>query len=340
MPRLLEIQFSQFKALRRFTLRLGPLTLLTGANNAGKSTALSALRLLDLALAHAGRRVPLRLATPTGRTLGWSVPTARLAVSLANVHTDLEDVETTLRFVYDHDDNDLLLTFPADGGCLLTVPGDRPPPRRPAELRARFPQRIVAVPVLGPLENDEPIVQEATVRRGLRTHRASRHFRNHWAQNPAGFPAFAALLAQTWPGMRIEPPERSFVGDTAALHMFCQEHRATRELYWCGFGFQIWCQLLTHISRAGPGDLLLIDEPETYLHPRVQRQLLQILRDTGAQVVLASHATTLIASAAAGEVRGIDRAAGEDRVHPETGIALCQRLGLLPAPGPDGVEWR
>ena len=49
-----------------------------------------------------------------------------------------------------------------------------------------------------------------------------------------------------------------------------------------------WCQLLTHISRANEGDVMIVDEPETYLHPKVQKQLLDIVRDTGAQVFMAS----------------------------------------------------
>ena len=107
--------------------------------------------------------------------------------------------------------------------------------------------------------------------------------------------------------MEIEPPELTVGLKGGILFMYCRENRLTRELYWCGFGFQIGCQLLTHISRARPGDVLIVDEPETYLHPRVQRQLLQILRETGAQVVLATHSATLIASAQAGDVVGIER---------------------------------
>ena len=75
----------------------------------------------------------------------------------------------------------------------------------------------------------------------------------------------------------------------------------------------------------------MVDEPETYLHPRVQRQLLQILRETGAQVVLLTHSATLIASAEAGDVVGIERNQRSVLRYDETGTRLCERLGLLPA---------
>ncbi|MEZ0305228.1 MAG: AAA family ATPase [Hyphomicrobiaceae bacterium] len=72
--------------------------------------------------------------------------------------------------------------------------------------------------------------------------------------------------------MAIKAPELDH--STGELTMFCLEERMTREIYWVGFGFQIWCQLLTHLSRAAENALVVVDEPEVYLHPDVQRQLL------------------------------------------------------------------
>jgi energy-coupling factor transporter ATP-binding protein EcfA2 len=89
--------------------------------------------------------------------------------------------------------------------------------------------------------------------------------------------------------------------------MFCLEERMTREIYWVGFGFQIWCQLLTHLSRAMENSLVIVDEPEVYLHPDVQRQLLGIIRDVGADVLLATHSSEIIAEADLSEIVMIDK---------------------------------
>jgi hypothetical protein len=55
------------------------------------------------------------------------------------------------------------------------------------------------------------------------------------------------------------------------------------------------------------------DEPETYLHPDVQRQLLGIFRDIGADVVAATHSSEIISEADPSEIVLIDkrRRAGE-----------------------------
>ncbi len=147
---------------------------------------------------------------------------------------------------------------------------------------------------------------EDTVRKGLATHRASRHFRNYWRYFPNGFDSFAELVAKTWPGMEIEAPKTENMM-SSDLTMFCYENRISRELYWSGFGFQIWCQLLTHISRCKDASLLIVDEPEVYLHPDVQRQLLEILRYCGPDIILASHSTEIMGEADASEILLINK---------------------------------
>jgi predicted ATP-dependent endonuclease of OLD family len=80
--------------------------------------------------------------------------------------------------------------------------------------------------------------------------------------------------------MQIQPPELIDIKNQI-LAMFCLERRMTRELYWAGFGFQVWCQLLTHVVRAAESTIFVIDEPEIYLHADLQRQLVSIARELG-----------------------------------------------------------
>jgi hypothetical protein len=149
-------------------------------------------------------------------------------------------------------------------------------------------------------------VLEETVRRNLNTHRASRHFRNFWWYYPDGFESCRNDLQQTWPGTDIEPPHREKPLDTK-LTMFSKEGAYIRELYWAGLGFQVWCQLLTHIGRAEGSSLLLVDEPETYLHPNLQRQVLHLLRATRGDVFLATHSSEIVAEAESSEILIVDR---------------------------------
>jgi energy-coupling factor transporter ATP-binding protein EcfA2 len=64
---------------------------------------------------------------------------------------------------------------------------------------------------------------------------------------------------------------------------------------------------LTHLCRAHDTQLVVVDEPEIYLHPDVQRQLIGILRDLGPDVLLATHATEIMAEADPSEIVLIDK---------------------------------
>ena len=298
-----SVKFTGYRALRDFTVRLASMNLLVGPNNCGKSTIISSFRVLAQALRRARSRPAESLLGPYGRRPGWTLPEDALPIAYENIHSDYGDIDSTIEFFLSNGAH-LLLYFPVDGGCRFFADYDGVLVRGPGDIKRHAPLEVYPVPVLGPLEHDEPLVQEETVRKNLSTTRAARNFRNYWLQYPDGFDEFSALVKQTWSGMEIQRPER--MGTSVA--MFCLENRLSRELYWAGFGFQIWLQLLTHISRASRANLIVIDEPEIYLHPDVQRQLLGILRDRESDVLLATHSTEMISEADPHEILLVDKA--------------------------------
>jgi predicted ATPase len=301
-----SIEFRNFKAFGQFSVGLQHMNILVGPNNSGKSTVLSALRALAEALRKPRSKSAERVTGPGGDRLGYRIAGDSIPISLENVHTDYNETDTRVTFRLSNR-NSLELYFPEDGGCLLLADTTGKPVGTPAEFKRAFPITIGVVPVLGPLEHEEELRAEDTVRRGLTTHLASRHFRNYWYHNPTGFERFSELIRKSWPGMDILRPERADKF-SSKLVMFAEENRMSRELFWAGFGFQVWCQLLTHVSRAADDTLLVVDEPEIYLHPDVQRQFLSILRDVGPDVVLATHSTEIMGEADPAEILLIDKA--------------------------------
>lgn len=89
--------------------------------------------------------------------------------------------------------------------------------------------------------------------------------------------------------------------------MFYEEKRVAHEMFWSGFGFQAWCQMLTFVTKSSPGSLLIIDEPDIYLHSDLQRQLIQVLRDRLGDALIATHSTEMLGEAESGEIIVIDR---------------------------------
>ena len=203
-----RVDFRDYKAFSQMTVRLQHMNILVGPNNCGKSTILDAFRTLDTAMRRARNRSPERIIGPEGRTLGYPLVNESLPMSIENVHTDYEEVPSLVNFRFS---NSSLLTlyFPEDGGAYLIPSGNEGEIFSARDFKRAFPTRISVVPVLGPVEHEEKVRTSDTVRNGLATHRASRHFRNYWRYFDEGFDQFAALIKRTWPGMEILPPEET-----------------------------------------------------------------------------------------------------------------------------------
>jgi hypothetical protein len=189
--------------------------------------------------------------------------------------------------------NSLQLYFPERGQCYLVPVGDASA-RSTTEFRRNFDVDISFVPTLGPVEHNERFYQKEAARAALLTHGASRNFRNIWYHFPEGFAEFRKTIQETWPGMDIQAPEVMQTDDKAILCMFCPEERFPREIFWAGFGFQVWCQMLTFILQAKNAAVLVIDEPDIYLHSDLQRQLVGLLTALNPQIIIATHSAEII----------------------------------------------
>ena len=275
-----SIQFKNYKAFSEYSVALKDFNVLVGPNNAGKSTVLGAIRILAEGIRKARVRKAELVEGPNGTTYGYSVDLRGLPISTENVFHNYNEASAALILFRISNGNSLTLFFPERGICYL-CPKAKRNVQSVSDFKREFPLKITFVPVLGPVEHNERLYQSEAARLALLSYSASRNFRNIWHHFPEGFDEFRATIRSTWPGMDIEQPEINHSEDKPYLVMFCPEDRFPRELFWAGFGFQVWCQMLTFILQAKDSSLLVIDEPDIYLHSDLQRQLVSILRDLG-----------------------------------------------------------
>lgn len=302
-----SVKFKNYKSFKNFSVALNEFNILVGPNNAGKSTVIGAFRILAEGMRRAQAKSAEYSDSPSIRGHCYPVNLRELPVSTENVFTDYDDSEPAVVEFRISNGNRLRLIFPERDSCYLVCEVDGRPVRTPSDFRRAFDVAISFVPVLGPVEHDEGFNLKETARRALLTHRASRNFRNIWYHFPEGFDEFRRAVQETWPGMDIGKPEVSQDGGSRTLHMFCPEERIPRELFWAGFGFQVWCQMLTFITKAETGAFLIIDEPDIYLHSDLQRQLLHLLRARQGDVLIATHSTEILAEAESGEILVLNR---------------------------------
>lgn len=305
--RFTRVDFHRFKAFEKFSLHLRHFNILVGPNNAGKSTILASFRILAAAMRRAKARNPTIVQGPSGAKYGYVIDIAGISVAEENLFFNYDEVEPAhVRFRLSNG-NDLTLFFPEPRACFLLVDGPSGAPRNTTAFKREFDCQVGFVPILGPVDHHEPLYREEAARLALYNYTAARNFRNIWYHYPERFEEFRELLHETWPGMDIDRPivDRSY--ERPVLHMFCPEERIPREIFWAGFGFQVWCQMLTHIVQSSHRGVFLIDEPDIYLHADLQRQLIGLLRDLSADVLIATHSTEIITEAEPDDIVLIDK---------------------------------
>lgn len=297
LQHFVHVEFRHFKAFQQFALPLRHFNILVGPNNAGKSTVLAAFRILAAALRRALVRSPQLIKGPRGTAYGYAVELGSVSVSEENIFYNYDDSEAATVTFRLANGNRLVLYFPEQGRCLLIPEAQEHRVRSVADFRTHFNCPVGFVPILGPVEQNERLYEKEAARLALFNYGAARNFRNIWYHYPESFDDFRAALNSTWPGMDIEPPKVQISRSKPFLHMFCPEERIPREIFWAGFGFQVWCQMLTHLIQARATAMFLIDEPDIYLHADLQRQLIGILRGLGPDILIATHSTEIITEA-------------------------------------------
>ena len=326
-----RVAFKRFKAFESFTLNLRHFNVLVGPNNAGKSTILAAFRILAAGLRKANTRRPQYVVGPEGRALGYSVDLAALSIGEENIFYNYGESEPAFVTFSLTGDKQLMLYFPEPRSCFLIANDPHSVVGSPSQFRAAFDCSIGFVPILGPVEHNERLFEKEVARLALHNYRAARNFRNIWYHYPEDFDSFRRILRDTWPGMDIEKPEVDTSHEKPVLHMFCPEERIAREIFWAGFGFQVWCQMLTHLVKSKTSSIFLIDEPDIYLHSDLQRQLLSLLGALGPDILIATHSTEIVSEAEAEDIVLIDnnRRLAKRMSHPSQLPDVFSSLGSI-----------
>jgi hypothetical protein len=312
--RLTSLDLSHFKAFEHFTVSFGPTAVLVGPNNAGKSTVVTALRAIAQMMGTA-RRLRATYRVFQGDHLYWGHPftTEQVGLDADNLRWESAGDAVSLRATFS-DNARLHATWPeADSGrepYFVALDSNRKSVREPSIARDVL-TKVGVVPSLAPLERRETLLDTDYVRLNVGGRLASRHFRNQLflARNDslgdldwAGWSSFA----NEWlPELTMRDPELTDSG----LDIFYRElHRPSwKELVWAGDGFQVFVQALFHLYRVRHMDVVVLDEPDVYLHADLQRRLMQAAQSLGCQVIVATHSSEVAAEVGSAAVVWMDR---------------------------------
>ncbi len=297
-----SITFENYMAYDKFSVVFSHYNILVGPNNSGKSTIIKSLQLLDASWRSIQRKRIDYISKI--EKYGFKINETSFPFRIDNIHNEYRDVYTKIKVKFE-DSGYAILTIAPNFDCFLYFEtADGINLEHLNSIKEYFKFKIGVIPFLGPVEPKEELLTKEHIQKSINTYLSPRHFRNQWYHDNSNFDLFVDLLHKTWPEMDIHLPE---IEDFRDLIMFCSENKITREISWAGCGFQVWAQILSHLVRNKESTTIIIDEPEIYLHPDLQRKFVTISKYLGPQMVIATHSVEMINEAEINDVLIIDK---------------------------------
>lgn len=253
--------------------------LLTGKNNAGKTTIIRALKFINNAL---------RFARGSSKSfkrelLKKDLPSTNLQRFIYRFKDEQAEIQATF-------DNDKVVTVILDGSR-DTVTVDVPAYSHSMSDLFGF------LPPLGQLLEEEQLLTNRNVLNYLDTTTAPHHLRNHLYHliNVDQYRLIKQIIKNSWQGIELQNCTHDI--PTNLLTCIYKDGDFYYEIAWSGQGLQIWLQIVTHLVRLSDHPILVFDEPEIFLHPQKQHGLIELVHDYySGCALIATHSSELISN--------------------------------------------
>lgn len=303
-----KIEIERFKNLENFECTLGRVTVLVGSNNAGKSTVLQALQFCS-SVAQTLRLEGKPVVTTTG-TSGTIAPEQLIYSPFRDIDalahngklTQIAQSAIVVRMTLD--DGGVYKTTVRRGknkNLAVTMEGNSV--RREME-KLDKPYTILS-PGLAGIPAQEEFRSEAIVRRAAAKGDANSVLRNIlWLlkRSPADWDDFTQRFLESFPGHDISVTFDDNRDETISANI--TRNGVTLPLDAYGTGVLQTIQILAYIGVYHP-KVLLLDEPDSHLHPSNQRSLARqvavLAEDLDFQVIISTHSRHML-----DELTGLD----------------------------------
>lgn len=345
--RLKKVILKRFCGFKEFELEIGDFTVLVGSNNGGKTTLLRAIKFgLDAFRIGFGDQEKPNYGQ-------WQAPTHRLGLApvasrLSQLQIDqlyfvrrrrepswvtltfergTDEVQVEAECESAHDNITLRVTL---AGNNLSDQTEQVAHDLIDEL---YGMTAEFVPPPGSISPTEPLLDWQQLQGELAKGKYAETWRNRlqWmneGRDPELFQRVVDRVQKQVPDVRIRPPRRSKKSQTVDVNYV--ENGVEYDVSASGGGVRT---LITVAAALELSDarILLFDEPESHLHPTVQRQIAALLEDAaieGRQILAATHAPDFIEEVALDGLVWVDRSKSKAQNCDEVGKVLVD-LGAI-----------
>jgi energy-coupling factor transporter ATP-binding protein EcfA2 len=306
-----ELSIDNFRGFEEHIIPLRHLTIAVGKNNAGKSTVVEALRLISLVANRYQslnyRDLPNWLDRPR-RQRGVYPSIDGLEMNSAGVFHRYGTPPGRIAAKFSTGEEVEVFVGPGAAivGLIKNKRGDVIRTKGDAR-QIQLPQ-VAILPQIGPLLRDEYKLDQTYVRQSMASSRSSLHFRNQLYYQFGQFEQFKKVGEETWPGLAITELSAENLSPTeTVLTLLIRDGDFTAEVGWMGHGLQMWLQMIWFLTHSAGASSVILDEPDVYMHPDLQRRLIRLLRSRGHQTIVATHSVEIMSEVEPDEILIIDR---------------------------------
>jgi ABC-type uncharacterized transport system ATPase subunit len=301
MSQLQSIQIQRFKAIVDAPFDVGALNVLVGANNAGKSSIIQGVH-FGIGLL---QTIQLTGNWTNGNTISTSINPTQLIYSpsdnvnsLALGGALLEKLESAIKIVFTLTSGEQLAVSVRKGrnrNILVSV-DNAIAARKLSSLEKPF---SVFSPGLAGIAKTENYVSDGVLLRMIARGDANLVLRNILLRlwGTPEWDGFLADLHYIFPQLRFRLDFKSSTDEFISVHLLKGKEWIPLELV--GTGVLQATQILAYIHRFSPS-LVVLDEPDSHLHPNNQRLLCTLLKkvaeERSTQILLTTHSRHVVDS--------------------------------------------
>lgn len=315
-----SITLKNFRGFRDHTVELTPFCLLIGQNNAGKTTLVEALRIASAALTKAASAVfsmaPDSIGPDiTGPVYRFSLDT--LDIENRGLHYNYQSSEpAVIKVRYSNNCQVVVAVGESleDAYCQLLIAGGRKVNSRAQAKKSSFRQ-IFVMPPVGPLLPEETQRDKRYLNKHINGYLSYRHIRNQMMDMPTEFERFKNLLTESW-STNLQVGNIEYGAGEKQNHyaLTIRDGPFVSEMALVGSGLQAWIQTTWFLARVGSGAIIILDEPDVYLHADLQKKLIKLLAaERYRQTIVATHSLEMIADVAPSEIILVSKRAPRSR---------------------------
>lgn len=293
-----NLKLENYRCFLDHTVEFKDKNIIVGENNAGKSTIIEALRLISII----SSRYKSISYSSVPDWLDMSNRVKGIKPSLAEYDFNFDSVF----YRYGEPPSKLKATFSNGTSITVYIGGDnnifavitdesgRDVTSKSQAIKTIIPE-IRILPQITQLKLKERKLVDEYVQRAQFSNLSSQHFRNQLLLNRDKLDIFKQLVAETWSGCRIESLELNDELVEPLITLLVRDSNFVAEVGWMGYGLQMWIQIMWFLSFASSEDVVILDEPDVYMHADLQRKIIKILiQKHYLQTIITTHSLEII----------------------------------------------